>query len=165
MPKVSVIIPVYQAEKYIKSCIDSILEQSFSDFELLLIDDGSTDQSGAICDNYAQMDKRVKVIHQKNAGVSAARNAGLEICCGEYVTFVDADDCIDRGFLEYAVNVVSDSAADIFFKWLVYGNLEKRGNQQDSVIWHWRRSELDSQRTSGKSGCVLSSDLRVRALL
>ena len=118
MPKVSIIIPVYQAEKYIKSCIDSILGQSFSDFELLLIDDGSTDQSGAICDNYAHMDKRIKVIHQKNAGVSAARNTGLEICCGEYITFVDADDSIDSGFLEYAVNVVSDSAVDIFLSGL-----------------------------------------------
>lgn len=91
-PKISVIVPVYNTEKYLKRCIDSILEQSFSDFELLLIDDGSTDASPAICDEYAQIDSRVRVFHTVNGGVSSARNLGLDNVRGQWVIFVDADD-------------------------------------------------------------------------
>lgn len=89
---ISVIVPVYNAEKYLSRCIDSILVQRFNDLELLLIDDGSKDGSGKICDEYADKDKRVKVFHKVNGGVSSARNLGLEKSKGEYVTFVDADD-------------------------------------------------------------------------
>ena len=96
MPKLSVIVPVYNTEKYLRECIDSILAQTFTDFELILADDGSTDQSGSICDEYAQKDNRIIVAHQKNAGVTAARKRGVNIASGEYVTFVDSDDWIDR---------------------------------------------------------------------
>lgn len=90
--KVSVIIPVYNTEHYLPRCIDSILNQSFTDFELLLIDDGSTDSSGAICDAYAEMDGRVRAFHKENGGVSSARNLGLDNAQGEWVCFVDSDD-------------------------------------------------------------------------
>ncbi len=94
MPELSIIVPVYKVEKYLPKCIDSILAQTFRDFELILIDDGSPDRCGAICDEYAAKDNRIIVIHQKNAGVSAARNAGLEIAKGTYIGFVDSDDWI-----------------------------------------------------------------------
>lgn len=92
VPAISVIVPVYNAEKYLHRCIDSILAQTFTDFELLLIDDGSKDKSGAICDEYAVKDSRVRVFHKENGGVSSARNVGLDNACGEWITFVDSDD-------------------------------------------------------------------------
>ena len=92
MPKVSIIVPVYKAEKYLNRCIDSIIAQTFTDWELLLIDDGSPDRSGEICDEYAQKDTRIRVFHKNNGGVSSARNLGLDNVLGEYVTFVDSDD-------------------------------------------------------------------------
>ena len=96
-PKISIIVPVYNVELFLPRCIDSILNQSFADFELLLIDDGSKDKSGAICDEYAEKDKRIKVFHKVNGGVSSARNLGLEKSKGEYITFVDADDYLLPG--------------------------------------------------------------------
>ena len=99
MPKISVIVPVYNTEKYLRRCVDSILAQTFTDFELLLIDDGSTDSSGAICDEYAQKDSRVRVFHKENGGVSSARNLGLDNATSEWITFVDSDDWISDSFL------------------------------------------------------------------
>lgn len=96
MPKISIIVPVYNTERYLSKCIDSILSQSFTDFELLLINDGSLDYSGAICDQYAANDSRVTVFHKENGGVSSARNLGLDNARGEWVTFVDSDDWIAR---------------------------------------------------------------------
>lgn len=93
-PKISVIIPVYNVEKYLRRCIDSILAQTFTDFELLLIDDGSKDKSGEICDEYAKKDSRVRVFHKENGGVSSARNLGLDNASGEWVCFVDSDDMV-----------------------------------------------------------------------
>ncbi len=91
-PKISVIVPVYNTEQYLHRCIDSILAQTFTDFELLLINDGSTDSSGAICDGYAQKDSRIRVFHKENGGVSSARNVGLDNATGEWITFCDSDD-------------------------------------------------------------------------
>lgn len=98
-PIISVIVPVYKAEKYLHRCVDSILAQSYTDFELLLIDDGSPDNSGAICDEYAQKDSRVRVFHKENGGVSTARNLGLDNAWGEYVTFCDSDDYVGDNWL------------------------------------------------------------------
>ena len=92
---ISVIVPVYKAEKYLHRCVDSILAQTYTDFELLLIDDGSPDNSGAICDEYAAKDSRVRVFHKKNGGVSSARNLGLDNARGEWISFVDSDDWLD----------------------------------------------------------------------
>lgn len=116
MVGVSVIVPVYNAERYLARGVDSILAQSFQDFELILVDDGSKDGSGAICDQYAAQDGRVKVIHQENAGVSTARNAGLEAACGEWVTFVDSDDMVLDCFLESLMNAASrDERIDLAY--------------------------------------------------
>ena len=98
-PAISVIIPVYNVEQYLPRCIDSILAQTFTDFELLLIDDGSTDRSGGICDEYAKKDARITVFHKVNGGVSSARNVGLEHARGEWLAFVDADDWVDSDYL------------------------------------------------------------------
>lgn len=106
--KISIIVPVYKVEHSIHRCIDSILAQSFKDFELILVDDGSPDNSGAICNDYATKDKRVRVIHKKNGGVSSARNAGLDIATGEYITFVDSDDYIAIDYLQQMQSDGSD---------------------------------------------------------
>lgn len=104
MPQISVIVPVYKVEKYLSRCVDSILSQTFTDFELILVDDGSPDNCGKLCDEYAQNDSRIHVIHQKNEGVSAARNAGIdwafENSDSHWITFVDSDDWIHPQYLE-----------------------------------------------------------------
>ncbi len=99
MPTVSVIVPVYNVEQYLPRCIDSILRQSFTDYELILVDDGSSDNCGMICDEYAKRDKRIHVIHQQNMGVSAARNTGLDNANGYWIAFVDSDDWIHKDYL------------------------------------------------------------------
>lgn len=109
MALISVIVPVYNAEKYLNRCIDSILGQTFKDFELILIDDGSKDQSGCICDEYEKKDKRIKVIHQDNKGQAAARNKGVLIAQSDWVAFVDADDLIHQQMLEYLYRAATDT--------------------------------------------------------
>lgn len=109
-PIISVIVPVYNSASFLDKCIQSILNQSFQDFELLLINDGSKDNSGAICDRYAQKDKRVKVFHQANAGVSSARNLGISKAKGEYISFIDADDWIEKSYLN---NLMDNSHEDL----------------------------------------------------
>lgn len=104
-PKISVIIPVYNAEKYLDQCLQSVLNQSFTDFELLLINDGSKDRSGEICEAYATKDSRIQVFHQENKGVSAARNVGLDHAKGEWITFVDSDDYVTE---EYYKNLTAN---------------------------------------------------------
>lgn len=115
MPKISVIIPVYNAEKYLSRCIDSILNQSFTDFELLLVNDGSDDHSGEICDDYAKKYSRVKVFHKENGGVSSARNLGLINACGEWITFVDADDYLIVDGLQRYINEINENVDLIIY--------------------------------------------------
>ena len=112
-PLISIIVPVYKTEQYLRKCVDSILAQTYTNIEVILIDDGSPDGSPILCDEYAQNDSRVKVIHQKNAGVSAARNAGLDIAAGEYIGFVDSDDWIEPDMYEVLMDIASKSGADI----------------------------------------------------
>ena len=100
MPKVSIIIPIYNAELTLRQCVNSILSQDYKDFEILLIDDGSKDNSPAICDDYAKRDDRIHVYHKKNGGVSSARNLGLDKAQGKWITFIDSDDYIEPGYLE-----------------------------------------------------------------
>lgn len=109
MPKISVIVPVYNVEKYLHECVDSILAQTFSDFELILVNDGSQDNSGAICDEYASKDDRITVIHQKNQGQAASRNTALSIAQGEWIHFVDSDDLIHPQMLEILYNAVDEN--------------------------------------------------------
>lgn len=114
MPVLSVIVPVYNVEKYLRRCLDSICKQSFRDFEAILIDDGSTDYSGVICDEYVNLDKRFHVVHQKNVGLLRARMNGVLLSKGKYVTFVDSDDWIDSNMYEVLMaSLLSDSNIDI----------------------------------------------------
>jgi glycosyltransferase involved in cell wall biosynthesis len=108
MPKVSIIVPVYNAEKYLQECVESVLGQTLSDIELILVDDGSTDSSPTLCDQYAAQDRRVKVIHKPNGRAASARNAGLRVASGEYVAFVDADDWISPDMYEKMLQTNAD---------------------------------------------------------
>lgn len=113
MVKISIIVPVYNVEKYFKNCIESILNQTFKDFELILVNDGSTDSSGNICDEYAKKDNRIKVIHQGNKGQASARNRGLDIARGKYIGFVDSDDTIHPRMYEILYKSIKDSESKI----------------------------------------------------
>lgn len=113
MPRLSVIVPIYNVEAYLPACIESILGQSLQDLELILIDDGSPDRCGTICDKYAAGDSRVRVIHQTNHGVSSARNAGLRIACGDYYGFVDPDDFVEPEMYEKLISAAEESRAEI----------------------------------------------------
>ena len=108
MPKVSVIVPVYNAEKYLQECVDSILGQTLADLELILVDDGSTDTSPALCDRYAEQDARVKVIHKPNGRAASARNAGIRAASGDYVAFVDSDDWVSAEMYEKMLGTDAD---------------------------------------------------------
>lgn len=113
MPKLSVIVPVYKVEAYLEKCVSSILNQIFQDFEVILVDDGSPDNCGAICDKLAKTDCRIKVIHKKNGGLSDARNVGIEAAKGEYIGFVDSDDWIAPEMYEKLMQAACESKADI----------------------------------------------------
>lgn len=113
MPKVSIIVPVYKVEEYLRECINSIIAQTHQEWELLLIDDGSPDRSGEVCDEYAIKDKRIRAFHKKNGGVSSARNFGLEKMSGEWVIFVDADDTIAPKTLELCLQKCEENSLDI----------------------------------------------------
>lgn len=120
---ISIIIPVYNVERYLAKCIDSILSQTFTDFELLLIDDGSKDKSGNICDEYAKRDRRIKVFHNENMGASKARNIGIDIAQGEYICFIDSDDWIEPTYLS-DFNVQNYSC-DFYFSGALYDTYNK----------------------------------------
>ncbi len=117
-PVLSVIVPVYNTKELLSRCIDSVLSQSFCDFELLLVDDGSTDESGAVCDAYSAKDSRVRVFHKKNGGVSSARNVGIENANGEWLTFIDSDDWIEERFFQ----VPFDSGVDLLYQNRVFSD-------------------------------------------
>ncbi len=106
MDLISVIVPVYNVEPYLRRCVDSILAQTYEDLEIILVDDGATDSSGAICDEYAGKDLRVRVIHKPNGGLSSARNAGIDVAKGEYLAFVDSDDWIEESTYEYLMGLI-----------------------------------------------------------
>lgn len=126
---ISVIVPIYNVELYLPTCLESILSQTYQDLEIILVDDGSPDNSGRICDEYAKKDSRISVIHQKNAGQSGARNTGLDMARGEYVTFVDADDYIESDAYEILMTEVARTNVDI----LLFGhNLIKDCNERDT---------------------------------
>lgn len=110
---ISIIVPIYNVEKYLNKCIESIVNQTYENIEIILIDDGSNDNSGIICDEYAKKDNRIIVVHKENGGVSSARNKGLKIAKGEWISFVDADDWIEQTFCQTLLNKVIQEQADI----------------------------------------------------
>lgn len=118
--KISVIIPVYNVEKYLRKCLDSVIGQTYQNLEIILIDDGSKDRSGAICDEYAEKDDRIICVHQQNAGVSKARNRGIELASGDYYHFLDSDDYIETDTYEYLLNKLTEANAQaIGFEYFV----------------------------------------------
>lgn len=125
MPRLSIIVPVYNTAPYLRPCIDSVLSQCFTDFELLLVDDGSSDGSGDVCDRYAQRDSRVRVFHKENGGVSSARNLGLDYAKGDWIYFVDSDDEIFPGGLQTMVDCISD---DVDLVLAGYERYDENGN-------------------------------------
>lgn len=136
-PKISVIVPVYKAEAYLHRCVNSILNQTFTDFELLLIDDGSPDSSGEICDEYAAKDSRVRVFHKENGGVSSARNLGLDNAVGRYITFVDSDDWLEEECFEYCVNSIKDDIDLVqlgFTFAYANGSMRKSNKLKDTIL-------------------------------
>ena len=129
---VSIIIPVYNSEKYLQDCLDSVLSQTFTDFEVLLVDDGSKDGSGAICDAYAAKDSRIRVLHKENGGVSSARNHGIDNARGEYIVFADSDDRMTDVYLEHLMQSEAD---------LVLSGVQKFG-EKDTVRMPARRDDF-----------------------
>lgn len=159
MPKFSVIIPVYNVEKFIHRCVDSVLAQTFSDFELILVDDGSTDHSGAICDEYARQDERVRVIHKENGGSSSARNAGLHKATGEYIYFADSDDYLREDLLETVVPYLNGEGRLISFGFAIqtlsgnirheyFGNITEKCISSEEEKLRFICSELTDYRIS-----------------
>lgn len=112
--KISVIVPIYKTEKYIRQCVDSIINQTYRNLEIILVDDGSPDNCGKICDEYAIDDDRIKVIHKANGGLVSSRKAGVSAAAGEYITFVDSDDWIDEDAYRHAADVIASDNADVF---------------------------------------------------
>lgn len=111
--KISVIVPVYNVEQYLNKCVDSILSQTYSNLEIILVNDGSTDLSGKICDEYQKKDKRIKTIHKINGGLSSARNAALDVITGDYISFIDSDDWIDKEMYEYMLDIAIKDDSDL----------------------------------------------------
>ncbi len=110
---ISVVVPVYRVEKFLPQCMDTLLNQSYPDLDIILVDDGSPDSCGAMCDDYARRDSRIRVVHRTNGGLSAARNSGIDIAAGEYITFIDSDDFLLPGILEHAVGLSGQEDADM----------------------------------------------------
>lgn len=159
-PQISVIVPVYNAEKYLRRCIDSILAQTCTDFELLLIDDGSKDQSGKICDEYADNDCRIKVFHKENGGVSSARNLGIEKACAEWMIFIDSDDCFENNAFELLLDaVVGNSALIASGNFWIKKNSEKKkfNNKSQTCIIKNNYMELYFHCFSLRAGAALYS--------
>ena len=133
-PKLSVIVPIFKVEQYLSKCLDSILSQSFADFELLLIDDGSPDQSGRICDEYALKDKRIKVFHKENGGAPSARNVAIDKATGDYLYFMDSDDWTEKTMLEDMVKIAEENNSQLvvagFYIDTYYNDIEKFTQEQ-----------------------------------
>lgn len=135
---ISIIVPIYNVEKYLNKCIESIVNQTYENIEIILIDDGSNDNSGIICDEYAKKDNRIIVVHKENGGVSSARNKGLKIAKGEWISFVDADDWIEQIFCQTLLNKVTQEQADIAlcgYNRITYNRIEKiNANNQEVFL-------------------------------
>lgn len=154
IPKFSVIIPVYRVEKFICQCIDSVLAQTFNDFELILVDDGSPDSSGDICDKYTAIDDRIIVVHKPNSGVSGTRNAGLAVARGEYIYFLDSDDWIDCGLLECAAGNMDKGYDMVVFNY--YSAFPKRISTEITHV----SGEFDLYKDNSRIEFFLSSFLK-----
>lgn len=143
---ISVIIPVYNVEKYLRQCVESVLTQTYSDFEVILIDDGSTDGSPKICDSLAAADHRISVVHTPNSGPSAARNTGIRKACGEFITFIDSDDAVSPYYLQTLHSLLRESGADMAQTGFTYINESESPAERHSLtdISTWKNIVTDS---------------------
>lgn len=141
MPLVSVVVPIYNVELYLKECVDSILSQTYKNIEVILVDDESPDLCGKICDDYAALDGRIKVVHKKNGGLSDARNAGMKVATGDLITFVDSDDYISKEFVKILFDAMSENNSDI-----AIANMKRtsRRNDKNTVI-DWKVSSYKTE--------------------
>ena len=149
LPEISVIVPVYKVEPYLRRCVDSILAQTFTDFELILVDDDSTDNCPAICDEYAGKDSRIKVVHKENGGLSSARNAGMEIACGKYYLFCDSDDYVSPYWCETLYNAAIEHQGSFIFGGI---NLVDEANL--NILTNTTNLEKKSMRNQRSSICI-----------
>ena len=164
MGTVSVIIPIYNVEKYLKACVDSVLGQTYQDLQIILVDDGSTDRSGKICDDYAQIDDRVTVIHQENAGPSVARNNGILNARGKYIIFVDADDQLFPLTIQSMVNYANQTDAE-----LVLGGYLDRSPYGEVEIYEFNsgvdtKDKLITAVTNGTGGVLWAKLFRTEII-
>lgn len=141
-PIISVIVPVYNVEQYLPHCIDSILTQTFTDFEVLLIDDGSTDNSGRICDEYAKKDNRIRVFHKENGGVSSARNVGLDNAEGEFLGFVDGDDILSPVYLMILLKALEDLHVDLVIAQYTSKSSDAVSLNEEIMFWEVKDSVI-----------------------
>lgn len=131
---VTVIVPVYKVESYLPRCVDSLLNQTYKDIEIILVDDGSPDSCGKICDEYAMQDNRIAVIHKENGGLSDARNAAIPLSHGQYIVFVDSDDWVSNHYIEHLNNAIKKDDADLAFSWfenIFEGQSESKPNREE----------------------------------
>lgn len=135
MPLISIIVPVFKTEKHIDRCVQSIINQTYESWELILVDDGSPDSSGRLCDEWGKKEARIRVYHKENGGVSSARNLGLDKAKGDYITFVDSDDWIGKDCLKYCVNILSDTNIELF----LFGCCRVNSNGE-SQLWFKNRT-------------------------
>ena len=137
---ITVVVPIYNVEKYLPQCIESILAQDYSNLEIILVDDGSPDNCGVMIDEYAKKDKRIRIVHQQNAGLSAARNTGIKIAKGKYITFIDSDDFIDVDFISYLYQLIKEHDADVsvcnpYFFWEEQEFGEKKKQKEKKSVY------------------------------
>lgn len=157
---ISVIVPVYKVEKYLDKCVHSILAQTYQDFEVILVDDGGTDNCPKMCDNYAKNNDKIRVLHKKNGGLSDARNAGLDIARGKYVTFVDSDDFVSDEYLETLITMLEENNADIAVTGIevFYEGKEPKKKSSGRVYTYTARDALEKmlyQDTLDTSACAM----------
>ena len=169
MAEISMIVPVYKAEKYLNRCIDSLLAQTYTDFELILVDDGSPDKSGKICDDYAAKDSRIKVIHKENAGVSAARNSGLDASGGKYIMFCDSDDSVEPCWCEKMLTLFESEHIDLGLCGYSMVDAETNANVgnkilSDEEISIYNRNEVFEFRKAQVIECVWNKIFRKKII-
>lgn len=155
---ITVIIPVYNAEKYIAECLESLINQTYKNLEIIVINDGSKDNSGTICDQYKEKDSRIQVIHKENGGVSLARNSGLEIAKGKYIAFVDGDDYLDKEYFEKMLKILKEKQVDIVLCGFnrVYDNSIEKVTKGKSLIMNKEEFLTDILNVQGGAGIVHS---------
>jgi glycosyltransferase involved in cell wall biosynthesis len=166
LPKISVIIPVYKVEPYLRQCIDSILTQSYSNLEIILVDDGSPDNCGKICDEYAEKDNRINVIHKENEGQAAARNTGINKATGEYLTFVDSDDWVAPDILELLYTSLISNNADVSCcgYYLAYSNMYKTFNCSNKILVLNREQAIEQMLLNKNVFCSVWGKLYKKSL-